>query len=554
MFSFLISSSSELEAPFFRSSLLANLFSPLTITYLVITVVFWAAIIFDERYAPKLSAAVFGFDLLYVFYLNLTFPTFHLVFLGAYIALMFYQGLALRIWARLGMYAGVITLAIIATTGWPFFKFETGNIALTSQLIAALWVLICAGYFGWKVIQQHESMIDTLDRITVELLDTTLSTEIANEELKQRNKEITTLLQINEIISSSLEWEALFTNTILALKNSFIFKNFSLFLYDEDAKVLRLRIANGVFYDEEGSFKIEPGKGIAGWVFQNRTPVCVGDVSRDHRFVEFSSSKTIPASLLCVPLVYRGAAIGVISLDSATTDNFTRKDQKFLESIAYLISVAITNSKHYRIVKEESVTDNLTGLTNYRALQNKFREALEQNRPETGKLSFMMIDIDYFKKINDTYGHQAGNRVLRGLSDLFRSYFRKDDVVARYGGEEFAIILKGSPIAAARDMAENLRHRVAREKFYIDDEHTQAINLTISIGLSGFDNENIQELAGKSDDDHTDLTQIQIQLIRNADEALYEAKRVGRNIVITWEQAVGLRGGEGEESVEVTPR
>lgn len=540
---FLVDSTRDMPDPLYRSPELANSLFSASLVYVVFTIAFWLTIMYDERHTNKINLASLFVDGAYLYYLNLTFPDYHIIFLVAYLALVYFHSITSGYFVRGAIFLGVVVLYLSATLGWPWpFYLETRNdLILISQVLASLWIFGVAGYFGWKIIEQQQQTMATLDRITVELLDTTLSTEIANEELKQRNKEITTLLQINEIISSSLEWEALFTNIILALKNSFIFKNFSLFLYDEDDDKLGIRIANGVFYDEDSSHKINPGEGLAGWAFQNRTSVCVGDVSRDHRFKEFTSSKTVPASLLCVPLVYRGVAIGVISLDSATTNNFTRKDQKFLESIAYLISVAITNSRHYRIVKEESITDNLTNLMNFRELQNRFRDILEKSIPGRDKLSVMMIDIDHFKNVNDTHGHLAGNRILSALSDMFRSYFRKTDIVARYGGEEFAIILQGSPLTSAQAMAEGLRHRVSREKFYIDEEKNRSIAITISIGVASFEDENIVELIQRAEEfGMGEMSQVQIQLLKNADMALYFAKNEGRNLVVSWQQVTAL--------------
>jgi len=158
-----------------------------------------------------------------------------------------------------------------------------------------------------------------------------------------------------------------------------------------------------------------------------------------------------------------------------------------------------------------------------------------------------MIDIDHFKRINDTYGHLAGNRILKALSELFKSYFRKTDIAARYGGEEFAIILSGSPVSVAREMAESLRYRVSREDFFIDEEHTFSINLSVSIGLSSFEDENIQEQIEQIVRfDIGELSQIQMQLIKNADEALYCAKNEGRNMVVTWRQVEPLKRMKGD--------
>ncbi|MBX6422802.1 GGDEF domain-containing protein [Thermosulfurimonas sp. F29] len=159
-----------------------------------------------------------------------------------------------------------------------------------------------------------------------------------------------------------------------------------------------------------------------------------------------------------------------------------------------------------------SILDGLTELYNHRYFQERLREEFERARRYRRSISLIMLDIDHFKKINDTYGHLAGDFILRGLSRLIRENIRKSDIPARYGGEEFAIILPETDLRGASVLGERLREKVAQEPFYFE-EH--AIRVTISVGVASC----FPSMNG------TDPR----KLLETADKALYYSKTHGRN-------------------------
>lgn len=162
---------------------------------------------------------------------------------------------------------------------------------------------------------------------------------------------------------------------------------------------------------------------------------------------------------------------------------------------------------------EMALHDRLTGLYNRRSFDDKMENEIKRTERYDKNLSLLMIDIDHFKKINDTYGHQAGDEVLKKLATVIVKCIRNSDYAARYGGEEFTVILPETTLEQAAVMAERIREAIATTQFTLLS-HTDKIHLTVSIGLSTYrENSSVEEL------------------INAADTALYKAKKSGRNQV-----------------------
>jgi len=166
-------------------------------------------------------------------------------------------------------------------------------------------------------------------------------------------------------------------------------------------------------------------------------------------------------------------------------------------------------------------TDELTGLANRRHFQEMLDREILRARTGGNELSLMMIDLDHFKNINDTYGHLGGDVVLRQLAEILREQVQQLDIVARYGGEEFVVVMPGASSKQARAAAERLRHTVAATHWGVSADR---VSITISCGLATLNA--FDSLDG-------------LDLIKRADTALYVAKRRGRNCVICWED-IGL--------------
>ena len=192
----------------------------------------------------------------------------------------------------------------------------------------------------------------------------------------------------------------------------------------------------------------------------------------------------------------------------------------FLERMAEIISVCLESALTQERLKLVGLTDGLTGVQNRRYFEHRCHEEVSQARRHKYPLCCMFLDIDKFKRINDQYGHQSGDEVLRNVAGVIQAQLRLGDTIARYGGEEFVVLLPQTAAHHAVEIAERIRVAVAEKHMQARSGH--AINMTISIGLSMLSTE---VLSGENQ-------HLAEQLVAAADKALYQAKHGGRNKVV----------------------
>jgi diguanylate cyclase (GGDEF)-like protein len=215
-----------------------------------------------------------------------------------------------------------------------------------------------------------------------------------------------------------------------------------------------------------------------------------------------------PQHVLVVPIQRSGQLMGAMELYLTAWRELTEDQADLLNGVASQAAIAIRHAQLFQAQEENALTDELTKLPNRRALAQRFLQEMQRARRHRNAIAFLMIDLDHFKQVNDTYGHLNGDAVLAELASLLTSGARESDVCARYGGEEFALILHETTEAGARTLAERIRAKVAAATF------PGGLKLTISVGVAA-----------------TDEPALFTSLIERADQALYAAKRGGRNQV-----------------------
>jgi diguanylate cyclase (GGDEF)-like protein len=215
-----------------------------------------------------------------------------------------------------------------------------------------------------------------------------------------------------------------------------------------------------------------------------------------------------PQHALVVPVQRSGQLMGAMELYLNAWRELTEDQADLLNGVASQAAIAIRHAQLFQAQEENALTDELTKLPNRRALAQRFLQEMQRARRHHKAIAFMMIDLDHFKQVNDTYGHLNGDAVLAELASILEHGARESDVCARYGGEEFGLILHETTEAGARTLAERIRVKVAAATF------PGGLKLTISIGVAA-----------------TDEPALFTTLMERADQALYAAKQGGRNQV-----------------------
>jgi diguanylate cyclase (GGDEF)-like protein len=254
------------------------------------------------------------------------------------------------------------------------------------------------------------------------------------------------------------------------------------------------------------------GEGIAGIVMAGGQPRREDDLATgEHGF----------RSWLGVPLFMYGGCEGVIAVQSTRAAAFGDEHLRLLEALALQIASALQNAHLYEL----AMVDGLTGLYVRRYFDARVEEEIERSKRYATVFSMIMMDVDDFKNLNDTYGHLVGDRVLRAIANVVKAQMRGVDTAARYGGEEIAVILPRTEMVGAYSLAERIREGIAELRITTDEDPPRVLGVTASLGIAAFPESKAS--------DGTDL-------VRRADRALYRAKRTGKNRVeLYWTDDTG---------------
>ncbi|MDP8999576.1 MAG: diguanylate cyclase, partial [Myxococcota bacterium] len=257
--------------------------------------------------------------------------------------------------------------------------------------------------------------------------------------------------------------------------------------------------------------------GLVAMVVQNRCALPYrGDYEGARQIV---LSKRLPwpshPSLLVLPLLIHDRALGTLILGARRRQAFGDSARTTLEVLASHLAVSLSNARMLHKLETMATTDGLTGLFNKRAMLDAATHKIAAASRFDRKLALLVIDIDFFKKVNDTHGHDMGDRVIQGLGDILKRQKRTTDVVARFGGEEFVVLCEQTDESGAMLLGERIREDVSRTSFRAA---SGALSVTVSIGVATL------PAAG------TDWE----SLFKAADDSLYLSKRSGRNRCTAW--------------------
>jgi diguanylate cyclase (GGDEF)-like protein len=263
--------------------------------------------------------------------------------------------------------------------------------------------------------------------------------------------------------------------------------------------------------------RISPGAGIIGAVYQKGVPLRVEDVTTLPGF-ERPRSRYRTKSFAAVPITAGSDVLGVLCVTDRDGDvALSVDDVADLGILLAPVALALVRERTQRQAQffaQAAIVDPSSGLFNRPYFQSRLQEELQRSTRQNTPVSLLMLDIDSFKNINDTFGHLAGDTVIKDVADILKSSVRVFDVCARYGGEEFAVVMPGSSLDSASAIAERIRQRI--HSYHSTDRALAGLRVTVSIGVA----------------ESGPLGSVR-EVIERADSALYAAKRAGKNRVST---------------------
>lgn len=285
---------------------------------------------------------------------------------------------------------------------------------------------------------------------------------------------------IGKAITSAKNMNELFHVVMDNIGAVFAPASWSLLLRNHRSGDLTFVIAIGSNADKLKGRVLTKGQGIAGWIAENGQPVIIEDVSKDRRFdsamdaaIDFTTQ-----SIIGVPLKTRTRVFGVIELINRLNGQpFTSFDLKLLSTIADYAAIAMEKLYYIQALKRSATTDHLTKLYNRRLLMPVIRRELEKSKRDGKPFCILFIDVNKFKNVNDTWGHEAGDGVLRTIAEVLLSVVRKVDFVCRWGGDEFVIVLP----AASRDSVQKVKNRILAHPRYLELADEYGIGLSIGV-------------------------------------------------------------------------
>jgi diguanylate cyclase (GGDEF)-like protein/putative nucleotidyltransferase with HDIG domain len=314
---------------------------------------------------------------------------------------------------------------------------------------------------------------------------------MAFERIRSAHREVITLYDIAQTIGSTLDLRDTFAVFASRLEDIVSYTTCVLYLVrpdSTDVEAAHIAGRNAELFKSKG---LPSGAGITGWVVANRHPMHNCDPRLDFDVLKLDLPEPYRTATV-VPLMRDDVILGALAMYSAELSSYTADHLRLMEAVAKLASDAIANAVHHERTETSALTDLLTGLPNARALRYRFEEEADRARRHRDTFSVMMMDLDGFKAVNDKFGHQAGDQLLRELSVLLLSHIRSADFVSRYAGDEFVAILQVGQ-EEVQELSQRIQRAIDRHDFGFQGTKL-FIGLSVGSGTFGGDGETLDEV------------------------------------------------------------
>jgi diguanylate cyclase (GGDEF)-like protein len=298
-----------------------------------------------------------------------------------------------------------------------------------------------------------------------------------------------------------------------------------LLMFDEETSQLYYALSAGLDETLLRDLRLGPGEGIAGYVAATGIPLVVSDISADPDWSRYAQAhpELNLRSIACLPIRHGDRTLGILQLNNSELDLLPESSIALLRVLCDYAAIALENARHVKLIQHLSITDDCTGLFNARHLYTLLEKEIVQHIAATASrvvtivqphFSLLFLDLDYFKSVNDRYGHLVGSRLLSEIGNLLKRTLGPDHAAFRYGGDEFVALLRGLDKPEATDLARLVLERLTQTNFLTAEG--LSLSVTASLGLATFP----QDGASLHD------------LIRSADTMMYAAKDGGRNQLV----------------------
>jgi len=377
-------------------------------------------------------------------------------------------------------------------------------------------------YFDPRVVRvfvehlpQFEAEISALglnDQFSVNALSGRLDNSVifqnkssaAYDQIRNAHREVYALYEIARTFGSSLEVENTICNLIEKVSQIVPFDTCAVFLYDETKGYARVTHVRGKNTAALHNKCVTLGEGVTGFTLANRRAVNRLSPSLDFRDIELTDGAY--RAMASLPLSKDDLLLGALSVYSTELKDYSDDHLRLLESVTRLASDALANALQHARAESNALTDALTGLPNARCLHVRFEQEAARSRRTGRPFQVVMLDLDEFKTVNDTFGHKIGDKMLREVAAIVHAQLREYDFLARYAGDEFVALVQDLSPAQIEELCERIETAVSSFSLHVRGDLRTRVGISVGAAVYGTDGENLD------------------QLLMSADQAMYRAK------------------------------
>jgi diguanylate cyclase (GGDEF)-like protein len=350
---------------------------------------------------------------------------------------------------------------------------------------------------------------ESLERFAVEVFS-----ELSEDIVVRRSREVNVLLRMSMLAGLEMELDSTLNLVCDMAAEIVSFSRAAIYFWEENGEGMHLRATRNL--PDPGVETFTRASVLNYWAAKLGRPLLL--TLHCHPESDVLLHAMNASSLLVVPLFVRNRVVGAMQLFGEREDSFSREDAELLWMLSLVTESMLARDYSNETLLRFAFTDFLTGLKTRGYFEQQFDLELARAERRGTPVALLMIDIDHFKRLNDTHGHPAGDLVLHDVAAILTSDLRQIDIAARYGGEEFILLLPETTLQGAKLVAQRLRYSVEQAKFRTSARNLPEEHVTISIGVAVFPDE----------------ARFKRELLEAADAALYQAKANGRNRVVLY--------------------